>query len=193
MHAEKSPADESPAEELPAKESASGPPNEAVHIIAAQLEDIPALQATAAASWWATYDGLLSPSFIESFLAHAYSNGRLRAQVSDPNSYFLVVKSADALIGFGQVGPAMARRDHAPVAPADLHRLYLLPAWQRRGIGSRLLTELEAWLRQRAYPYYGAYVHERNEPAKRFYARQGFVHKPECDVQGEWYLVKQLE
>jgi GNAT superfamily N-acetyltransferase len=87
----------------------------------------------------------------------------------------------------------MPRRDNAPVAPADLYRLYLLPTWQRQGIGSRLLVELEAWLRSQGYLLYGAYVHERNEPAKEFYACQGFVHKPECDIQDEWYLVKQLE
>ena len=56
-----------------------------------------------------------------------------------------------------------------------------------------MLGELEAWLRRQGYPFYGAYVHERNEPAKHFYARQGFVHNPECDLQDEWYLVKMLE
>jgi GNAT superfamily N-acetyltransferase len=170
-----------------------GPHPEEIAITAAQLDDIPALQATAAASWWATYSTLLSASFIENFLARAYSNTRLLAQIADPKSYFLVVKSDDALIGFGQVGPTLPRRDDAPVAPADLYRLYLLPAWQRQGIGARLLGELETWLRQQAYPFYGAYVHEHNEPAKSFYARQGFTHKPECDVENEWYLVKPLD
>jgi GNAT superfamily N-acetyltransferase len=167
--------------------------NDVITMTVAQPEDIPALQATAAATWWATYSEWESTTFIENLLARAYSATRLLAIMADQESYFLVVKSGDAMIGFGQVGPTMPRRDPAPVAPADLHRLYLLPAWQRRGIGSRLLGELEAWLRQQGYPCYGAYVHERNEPAKNFYARQGFVHKPECDVQAEWYLVKRLD
>jgi ribosomal protein S18 acetylase RimI-like enzyme len=178
-------------------ESSVGSHTAPITITTALPEDIPALQATAAASWWATYGEYLPASFIEDFLARAYSSARLLAQLADPQSCFLVVKSNgalnEALIGFGQAGPPLPRHDHAPVAAADLHRLYLLPAWQRRGIGSRLLAELEAWLRGRAYPHYGAYVHERNEPARHFYARQGFIHKPECDIQGEWYLVKRLE
>jgi diamine N-acetyltransferase len=174
-------------------EPSGGAHNEQVVIVVAQPGDIAALQATAAASWWATYRDLLSATFIEDFLARAYSKPRLMMQIVDARTRFLVVKSGDDLIGFGQVGPTMPRRDPAPVAPADLYRLYLLPAWQRRGIGSRLLAELEAWLRQQAYPYYGAYVHERNEPAKSFYARQGFTHRPECDIQDEWYMVKQLD
>lgn len=178
--------------------------NAATSIRRANPNDIAALQATAHACWWATYQEILPTSFIESFLSRAYSRAQLWAQLTDPHTLFLVVtarqgtqqglaQTADeVVIGFGQVGPPLPRPDSAPVAPADLHRLYLLPRWQRKGIGSRLVGELEAWLRQQGYPHYGAYVHERNEPAKHFYARQGFVHKAECDVQGEWYLVKTL-
>jgi GNAT superfamily N-acetyltransferase len=165
----------------------------AIAIVVAQPEDIPALQRTAAISWWATYSDYLASSFIEDFLTRAYSAHQLAAHFADPKSHFLVAKFNHDLIGFGQAGPAMARDDDAPVAPADLYRLYLLPEWQGKGIGSRLLAGLEIWLRQQGYPYYGAYVDERNEPAKSFYARQGFVHKPECDIPEQWYLVKQLE
>jgi GNAT superfamily N-acetyltransferase len=181
-----------PSDKLPGVTKGE-PHKQTITIATAQVEDIPQLQATAEESWWSTYGEYVAASFIEDFLARAYSTESLLAQVADPRSCFLVAKSSDALIGFGQVGPAMPRRDNAPVAPADLYRLYLLPAWQGQRIGSTLLAELEAWLRQRAYPYYGAYVHERNEPAKSFYARRGFVHKPECDVQDEWYLVKRLD
>lgn len=173
------------------------PPNgshvEAITIVVAQLADIPALQSAAATSWWATYGTLLPASFIESFLARSYSRDHLAMHLADPTCHFLVVKRYDELIGFGQVGPTMPRRDAAPVAPADLYRLYLLPEWQRHGIGSRLLAALEKWLCDQGYSYYGAYVHERNEPAKHFYRRRGFMHKPECDVQDEWYLVKWLD
>jgi GNAT superfamily N-acetyltransferase len=167
--------------------------SELITIMVAQPEDIPALQATAAASWWATYGAFRDAAFIENLLARAYSTRHLTLHLADPASHFLVAKSSGALIGFGQVGPTMARRDGAPVAPADLHRLYLLPQWQRRGVGSRLLAHLERWLRDHEVPSYGAYVDERNEPAKHFYLRQGFIHKPECDVQDEWYLVKRLD
>lgn len=181
---------------------------DAITIRRANPNDIAALQSTASACWWATYQEILPASFIESFLTRAYRHDRLLAQVSDPNTLFLVVTAhheldrgsgpasnevvGEVIVGFGQVGPPLPRLDDAPVAPADLHRLYLLSAWQRHGIGSRLLGELEAWVHEQGHLTYGAYVHSRNEPAKHFYARQGFVHKAECDVQDEWYLVKSL-
>ena len=181
-----------PINESPVHESSIGANAESYTILAAQPKDIPALQAAATATWLATYGEYLSASFIEDFLARAYSETELLAQIANAKSHFLVVRCHDELIGYGQVGPKMTRRDDAPVAPADLYRLYLLPAWQRKGIGSLLLAELEGCLRSQGYPLYGAYVHERNDPAKAFYARQGFVHKPECDIHDEWYMVKQL-
>lgn len=181
------------ADPLPHKVDRETFRGESTTIAVAQAQDIPALQATAAASWWATYGDYLSAEFIEDFLARAYNKGSLLAQIAKPNSCFLVVKRGEEVIGFGQAGAALPRRDAAPVAPADLHRLYLLSAWQGKGIGSRLLAQLETWLREQGYTTYGAYVHVRNHPAQRFYARQGFVRKPECDVPDEWYLVKQLD
>lgn len=178
---------------MPINEPAPSPHSDPILIKVAQLQDIPALQATAAASWWATYGELLSASFIEKFLARAYQADTLALELTNSRSCFLVVKADNAVVGFGQVGPTLPRRDSAPVAPADLYRLYLLPEWQRRGIGTMLLAQLEEWLRDQKYPYYGAYVHERNEPAKEFYKRQSFVRLPECDVTDEWYLVKTLD
>ncbi len=174
-------------------EPAALPHSDPVLIEVAQLQDIPALQATAAASWWATYGALMSASFIENFLSRAYRADTLALQLTDGRSRFLVVKAENAVVGFGQVGPTLPRRGNAPVAPADLYRLYLLPEWQRRGIGAMLLAHLESWLCDQGYAYYGAYVHERNEPAKEFYKRQDFVRLPECDVTDEWYLVKTLD
>ena len=167
----------------------------AISILVAQPEDIPALQRTAAISWWATYSEYLASSFIEDFLTRAYSAHQLVAHFADTNVTFFGRKIQSMnLIGFGQAGPAMAR---VMMTHLLLRLIYIAsissPQWQGRASGSRLLAGLELWLRQQGYPYYGAYVDERNEPAKSFYARQGFVHKPECDIPEQWYLVKQLE
>jgi GNAT superfamily N-acetyltransferase len=177
---------------MPSDDGSGSAINSQIAIVPAQAEDVPALQAVAVASWWATYGDYLSAAFIEDFLARAYATDSLLAQVADSDKCFLVAKHSDILIGFGQVGPTLPRRDAAPVAPADLYRLYLLPAWQGQGIGTHLLVALEGWLREQGHAEYGVYVHERNEAAQRFYARQGFTHKPACDIQDELYLVKAL-
>lgn len=159
----------------------------------ARLDDVAALQATAATCWYATYGEIYTPVFIANFLARAYTPAGLRHAIQDAASCFLVVAREDELVGFGQVGPAFHAGDGPQLAPNDLYRLYLLPEYQRQGLGSCLLGGLEAWLREQGADCYGCYVHARNEIGKTFYARKGFIRQPIRDSADEWYLLKKTE
>lgn len=87
-------------------------------------------------------------------------------QVRDHRSWVAVHE--DSVIGF------------AISSPGWLDHLYLHPAWQGRGIGSRLLAEaknanpdgLDLW------------VFERNVPAQAFYQHHGFVEIRRTDGAG---------
>jgi GNAT superfamily N-acetyltransferase len=159
----------------------------------ARLADRTAIAAVADVTWHATYRHIFTGDFIADFLRRGYGTKRLTEAILAADSRFLLATAEDAVIGFGQVGPAFARRDGAPVAPVDLQRLYVLPAWQRRGVGSAILADLEAWLLGRGIAIYGCYVHSRNAPGIAFYTAQGFVHTPACDHHEEWYMVKGLK
>jgi GNAT superfamily N-acetyltransferase len=164
-------------------------------IALAQAGDIPSLQEAAGASWRATYNGIFTPEFIERFLAQAYSPESLERALQNSRTQFLVAKAEDQsaeVIGYCQVGPP-SHVERAPAGCGELYRLYIRPEWQRQGIGSRLLAEVEAWLAERGYERYGAYVHAANEQGKAFYARRGFARHPQGDLDDEWYLVKEIE
>ena len=174
------------------------------YVASAELRDIPSLQEAAGVSWRATYGGIFTPQFIEHFLAQAYSAEGLARALQSPRSHFLVARAmtpgegrqdeqqnGQPVIAFCQVGPP-SHADQAPPACGELYRLYVRPEWQRRGIGSRLLAEAEVWLSRQGYARYGAYVHAANEVGKAFYRRQGFVRRPEADLDDEWYLVKEM-
>ncbi|MDW8234901.1 MAG: GNAT family N-acetyltransferase, partial [Roseiflexaceae bacterium] len=75
---------------------------------------------------------------------------------------------------------------------AQLFRIYLLPTYIGRGIGSGLLQRGEAFLRDQGVDSYFCYVHKDNELGKRFYLRQGFVHRAGLDRDDEWYMEKRL-
>ena len=114
----------------------------------------------------------LRRSYITYFLRRAYAPERLRQIILAPNNNFLVATAGDEIIGFGQVGPAFDKGT-SPIS-ADLHRLYVLPAWQRRGVGRALLAELETWLTARGIDEYGCFVHARNPPRDRILSGAGF-------------------
>ena len=158
----------------------------------ARVADRAAIAAVADVTWRATYGHIFTPDYIADFLRRAYGPERLPRTILATNSRFVTATAAGTVIGFGQVGPPFSRRDGAPVAPADLHRLYVLPTWQRRGVGRALLADLEAWLFSRGLATYGCYVHARNALGIAFYTAQGFVHTPACDYNDERYMVKGL-
>ena len=155
-----------------------------VLITEATENDITGIQRVADASWRATYKDIFTPEFINDFLAHSYGSESLRRSITNSADIFLVAREDGVIIGFCHCGgDAM-----------QLYRIYLTPDRWDRGIGGKLIGELEMRLGERDIPSYHCYVHNRNERARTFYQRYGFAHVPERDQQDEdeWYMEKQL-
>jgi GNAT superfamily N-acetyltransferase len=72
----------------------------------------------------------------------------------------------------------------------ELHRVFLLPAFQRRGIGSRLVRRLLAEAESAGLPVRLRVL--RVNPAQRLYARLGFavIGQTETHVLMEWRAVR---
>lgn len=150
--------------------------------------DADAVFAVAQEAWRFTYASIFDPAFIEQFVRRNYAPDHLRALVPLVDSgalFFDVAVDADRVIGFCNIGVV--------VEGAQLLRIYLLPAYIGRGIGSELLRRGEAFLRDRGFDRYFCYVHKDNELGKRFYLRQGFIHRAERDQDDERYMEKRLE
>lgn len=60
-----------------------------------------------------------------------------------------------------------------------IDQLYILPAWQGRGIGGALLT-----VAQSQFDHLNLWTFQRNQNARRFYERHGFVLVKETDGSG---------
>ena len=60
---------------------------------------------------------------------------------------------------------------------AELHELFVKSEFKGKGIGSRLLERAIEYGRSKNLPLMGLWVGERNEPAKRFYKKHGFVER----------------
>lgn len=86
----------------------------------------------------------------------------------------LLAEIADLAVGYVQFGAVSIPVEAASVADQELRRLYVHPAYQRRGIGTRLMDAAFAHpqLRRACSVYLD--VWERNHDALRFYRRYGF-------------------
>ncbi|MCS6840509.1 MAG: GNAT family N-acetyltransferase [Roseiflexaceae bacterium] len=158
-----------------------------IHYRPIQASDANAVFAVAQEAWRFTYASIFDPAFIDQFVRRNYAPDHLRALVPlvDSNSLFFdVAVDAGQVVGFCNVG----------ITPqgAQLFRIYLLPAYVGRGIGSELLRRGEEFVRGQGQGSYFCFVHKDNELGKRFYLRRGFIHRAELDQDAEWYMEKRL-
>jgi ribosomal protein S18 acetylase RimI-like enzyme len=136
----------------------------------AAASDVRAVAAVARAAWPATYRDILPAHVVATHLARAYAPDALTERMRRPGGLFLLAE-VDGGVG-GCVGYCQAGRRLAAPGEADLWAIYVLPAWQRRGVGARMVQAvLAAFADQRLHVALAA----ANRAAARFYERFGFV------------------
>lgn len=138
----------------------------------ARPEDAAGIADAAGESWRATYAGIYGPAGIATFLEQNYAPAVLADQIAAaqavPSSLFLVAAGATE----GVVGFLHATR--TAEGPVRLWRLYLRPAYQRRGLGRALMARFDAHLAKAGLKECWLTVHGGNARAIGFYRKQGF-------------------
>ncbi len=147
--------------------SPASPP--AVVLVPIEATSIETLREMALTIFPATYEGLISPAQIEYMLDRMYGEDTLRREITgDGVAYhWIIVRGEKA--GFLAVGPVAA----GEICP--LHKCYLLPSQQRRGIGSAALTEIASLVAAAGASSLELRVNRGNVAAIRFYRKNGFA------------------
>ena len=137
-----------------------------VNVKVAAASDLPSVHDVANRTWPATYAGMISDEDIAAFLEANYSLNRLTFIRDSMGDGMLAALSAGEVIGY-----VMVTKDRDGMA--QIWAIYVLPEWQRRGAG-RLLWEaaLERGRQLESHELV-LWVLDSNEPARRFYERQG--------------------
>lgn len=151
---------------------------EGLSIRKATEEDIPMIEHLAEIIWADTYAGIISEEEQRLILDDSYSRESLKRSISE--NVFLVAEDAGQPIGFVDMGVCGA--------VLYLHRLYVLPSVQKRGVGKRLLLEAISHSMARfswhldgveAPQAVVATVDIRNHNARAAYAKMGFEEEYE--------------
>ena len=96
--------------------------------------------------------------------------------LSDPGVAFLVVRDGSAAVGCGAVL-------HDPRGWGEVKRMYVRPDQRGRGIGRRVLTEIEAIARASDLPMLRLETGIHNTEALALYRRAGFA---DCAAFGDY-------
>ena len=158
-----------------------------VSIERANVKNVPAIKQVLSETWRATYSSFLSQATIHAVTSVWHSSDQLAAEILNPRIFFGVAKTDDgAIIGLTTVGQIT---DDTVV----LARLYVLPQYQRQGIGSRLLQAgITAFPTARTIRLE---VEENNQSACTFYHNHGYreTESKEERVEGDVIKVKVME
>jgi GNAT superfamily N-acetyltransferase len=132
------------------------------------------------------------------FLDQTYHEALQARELADPQAWHLVAEADGEPIGFARL-----RRGEVPACvmgpdPLELQRIYLLQAWLGLKAGPALLQRCldEAWALGAQTLWLG--VWERNDRARAFYRRHGFIEVGEhtfvvgTDPQRDVIMVRPL-
>ena len=145
-----------------------------VTIRPATAGDIAAVRDIVSQSWMASYGPAVGASAVTDMAAILLSEITLRQLVADAS-----VDTPVALVDGAAAATAMARREDDCL---HVQRLYVLPQFQRRGLGVALLAWLAA--RQRTGMTIRLEAADTNHGALRFYRREGFA-----DIGGDREII----
>lgn len=149
-----------------------------VKIAHACIEDLPGIAAVVVQAWRTTFAGLLPASFLASLDVETQLLRHQNA-FAKPGAIYQVAKVAEQVVGFASGGPT---RHEAFVEPNELYALYLLPTWQRQGLGRQLFNRLSSELQKPERLGLLALV-LANNPNQGFYHRLGGVRQPAQDIE----------
>ena len=147
-----------------------------LEIVDATTGDIPTIKDLAERTWRVTYSELLSKEQLSYMLNAIYSEESLKKVMDDSSQQFILLREDGATLGFAAYGP---RPEDASIF--KLHKLYLLPETQGRGLGKKLIDEVKKRTVTSGRRILDLNV-KRDNPAKSFYEKCGFTVVREEDI-----------
>ncbi|MFN4085676.1 MAG: GNAT family N-acetyltransferase [Spirosomataceae bacterium] len=142
-------------------------------IIPATSDDWAVIRDLAHAIWPSTYQDVIPADQIDYMLHRGYSEDAIQQQVEEGHRFYLVLQSQEP-IGFFSWQPITTEQ-------AKLQKLYVLPASQGKGTGTKLLEKVKELTRQEGYKQLILNVN-RSNPAVGFYEKVGGKRLEEVDI-----------
>lgn len=133
-------------------------------------KDIPSIQQLALKAWLFTYKNIYTEKRIRKEVAQYYSNESLRrylSKIRQNKDFFVVAIGNSKVVGYAHIGRKNKQW--------ELLRIYVSPDKLRQGLGSKLISHIESFLKSKNAKKYQVYSHLKNKIANSFYPKVGFI------------------
>ena len=137
----------------------------------AVLDDSPAIGRVRAESWRATYRSIVPDAFLDAIDPVRWGERQRGLMQNAPSENVDLVAEADGrIVGWAAGG---ANRDEDTGYRGELYAIYIMPGWQRQGIGLKLIRAIAQHLQALGMASMIVWVLAANLPARRFYEELG--------------------
>lgn len=156
-----------------------------IQIVAAKPSDFEIIRNLAYEIWPHTYGGILSKEQLDYMLEAFYSTETLLKNYTEKNHQFMLVEENGKPLGF------ISYEHHYQNEPVTrIHKIYVLPQTQGKGIGKMLIEKAEALAQENHSKALSLNVNRYNN-AQEFYKKIGFEITGEEDIEiGRGYLME---
>lgn len=146
-----------------------------IYLRKAKEEDLPIIRALAEQTWPTAYGDIIAQEQITYMLEKMYSKGELLEQMQQGH-IFLIASELNDDVGFA--GFSVINHD---THTFKLHKLYVLPKMQGKGVGKILMNEVVDQIKALGGKFLQLNVNRKNK-AKDFYEKAGFKIKETVDL-----------
>lgn len=155
-----------------------------MEIVKASLKDVVLINKLAEQVWEPTYKDILSVAQLEYMFGMMYSPKSITEQLEIKGHQFLLIKDETGYCGF-----ASYEINYQP-GITKIHKLYVLPELQGKGVGRLLLGAIEREARNNGNTTITLNVNRFNT-ALNFYNKTGFIKVGTEDIDiGSGYLME---
>jgi ribosomal protein S18 acetylase RimI-like enzyme len=155
-----------------------------ITISQATSKDIPIIQEIAHKTWPIAYGSILSKAQLDYMLDLMYSDESLLEQFKTKPLFFLAYED-DVCLGF-----TSCENNYQNNKVTRLHKIYILPEAQGKGVGKALIEKVIAIAKENQSEVISLNVNKFNK-AVSFYKKLGFVVASEEDLDiGNGYLME---
>ncbi|AOM79996.1 GNAT family N-acetyltransferase [Pedobacter steynii] len=151
----------------------------------ATSKDYPIIQEIAHQTWPDTFGAILSKEQISYMLEMMYSTPALTEQTEKKGHHFLIVKDEDIPLGY-----ASYELNYKGSSKTKIHKIYILPEAQGKGVGKLLMNTITDVARENQNNTLSLNVN-RDNSAFDFYSKIGFEKVGEENIDiGDGFLME---
>jgi GNAT superfamily N-acetyltransferase len=148
-------------------------------------KDFGVIREIAHRTWPKTFGSILSKEQIDYMLAMMYSTDALMEQTTHKNHVFFLAHEENECVGY-----ASYQIDYHGLPKTKVHKIYILPEVQGKGVGRLLLEAIEKVAHENGNTAISLNVN-RDNPSVKFYEKVGFVKKGEENISiGNGFLME---